>query len=265
MQNFHNCVPFYVSAYYLILLPLVGCSFHEDMNHFSSHKSNITDNFHKLSPQTTSDITIHGILLWASLGFLFPVGILIIRMSSREEPGSARFKAFFYVHVILQILSVLLATAGAVMSIKKFENSFDNSHQRLGLALYVVIWVQVFIGFFRPKRGKKERGVWYMLHWILGTIISLVGIINVYTGLNAYNRKTSRSTTLWTILFTAEVSFIAFFYLFQDKWEYMQKQGVTLGDLPITLSNQEIPERFNQKEMLPERCGKRNALMNLFD
>ena len=104
-----------------------------------------------------------------------------------------------------------------------------------------------------------------MLHWILGTILSLVGIINVYTGLNAYNRKTSRSTTLWTILFTAEVSFIPFFYLFQDKWEYMQKQGVTLGDLPITLSNQEIPESFIQKDVLPEPCGKRNALTNLFD
>uniref|UniRef100_A0A7N2R566 Cytochrome b561 domain-containing protein n=1 Tax=Quercus lobata TaxID=97700 RepID=A0A7N2R566_QUELO len=113
-------------------------------------------------------------------------------------------------------------------------------------------------------KGKKERGTWYMLHWILGTIMSLVGVINVYTGLNAYNRKTSRSTTLWTILFTVEVSFIAFFYLFQDKWEYMQKQGVTLGDLLITLSNQEIPERFNQKEVLPKPCGKRNALMNLF-
>ena len=45
----------------------------------------------------------------------------------------------------------------------------------------------------------------------------------------------------------------------------MQKQGVTLGNLPVTLSNQEIPERLNQKEMLPVTCGKRNALMNLFD
>ncbi|GMY37893.1 cytochrome b561 domain-containing protein At4g18260 isoform X1 [Fagus crenata] len=261
MQVFHKLVPFAVSAYYVILLPLVGCSFHEDMN---QHKS-IRDHFHKLSPQMKSDITIHGVLLWASLGFLFPVGILIIRMSSREETGSTRFKVFFYLHVILQILSVLLATAGAVMSIKKFENSFDNSHQRLGLALYVIIWVQVLIGFIRPKRGKKERGVWYIVHWMLGTIISLVGIINVYTGLYAYNRRTSKSTTLWTILFTAEVSFITFFYLFQDKWEYMQKQGVTLGNLPVTLSNQEIPERLNQKEMLPVTCGKRNALMNLFD
>jgi hypothetical protein len=55
-----------------------------------------------------SDITIHGVLLWASLGFLFPVGILIIRMSSREETGSTRFKAFFYLHVILQVSSSFL-------------------------------------------------------------------------------------------------------------------------------------------------------------
>jgi hypothetical protein len=55
-----------------------------------------------------SDITIHGVLLWASLGFLFPVGILIIRMSSREEPSSTRFKVFFYLHVILQVSSSFL-------------------------------------------------------------------------------------------------------------------------------------------------------------
>lgn len=101
---------------------------------------------------------------------------------------------------------------------------------------------------------------------MLGTVISLGGIINIYTGFNAYIKKTSRSATLWTILFTAEVSFIAFFYLLQDKWEYMQKQGVILGNLPITvLSNQEIPERLNQKELFPEPCGKLNALRNLFD
>lgn len=50
------------------------------------------------------------------------------------------------------MLSVLLATVGAAMSLKKFENSFDNSHQKLGLALYGAILVQGLIGFFRPHR-----------------------------------------------------------------------------------------------------------------
>jgi hypothetical protein len=26
---------------------------------------------------------------------------------------------------------------------------------------------------------------------------------------------------------------MAFFYLFQDKWEYMQKQGVILGNIEV--------------------------------
>lgn len=195
------------------------------------------------------------------------------------------------------------------MSLKKFENSFDNNHQKLGLALYGAILAQGLIGFFRPHRsihqnfhlfgltfsvfvkalefskhalycnlnaiqfviefcrGNKERSYWYLIHWILGTVVSLVGIINIYTGLKAYHERTLKSTTLWTILFTVEVSFIGLIYLFQDKLEYMKKQGVIIGsESSILSSNQDIPQSQTQKELLPVACGrKRNALENLFD
>lgn len=116
-------------------------------------------------------------------------------------------------------------------------------------------------------RGKKERSYWYLIHWILGTIVSLVGIINIYTGLKAYHQRTLKSTTLWTIIFTVEVTFIGLIYLFQDKLEYMKKQGVIGGSESILSSHQDIiPHRQNQKELLPVACGiKRNALGNLFD
>ncbi|KAL6197376.1 hypothetical protein ACLB2K_032985 [Fragaria x ananassa] len=260
-----------ISAYYLLLLlPLVVCSSHEDhqFNPSSSHKS-IKDNFHKLGPQMTFNVTVHGILLWFSIGLLMPIGILVIRMSVREEQGTTRAKVLFYFHVIFQILSVLLATAGAVMSIKNFENSFDNSHQRLGLALYVAIWVQALIGLFRPHRGKKERSVWYIVHWMLGTVISLVGIINIYTGLNAYHKRTRRSSGLWIILFTAELCVIVVYYLFQDKRDYIQNQGVVIDNdlnLAVRQLDQELAQRQNQTELMPQQpCGKQNALKNLFD
>lgn len=55
-------------------------------------------------------------------------------------------------------------------------------------------------------------------------------------------------------------------YLFQDKLEYMKKQRVIEGSDESTMSSyQDIPERQNQKEMLPVACGKINALGNLFD
>ncbi|XP_020232994.1 cytochrome b561 domain-containing protein At4g18260 [Cajanus cajan] len=261
------CKPVYilVASFYISVLLFSDCMAYKEENHSSTHK--ITNNkAYKVNQQKISDIAVHGLLLWVSTGFLMPLGILVIRGSIKAEPGSRRSKVLFYLHVCFQMLSVLLATVGAAMSLKKFENSFDNNHQKLGLALYGAILMQGLIGFFRPHRGKKERSYWYLLHWILGTIVSLVGIINIYTGLKAYHERTLKSTTLWTILFTMEVSFIGLVYLFQDKLEYMKKQGVIVGsESSIVSSNQDIPQRQTQKELLPVACGKRNALENLFD
>ncbi|XVF87184.1 hypothetical protein PTKIN_Ptkin18bG0098600 [Pterospermum kingtungense] len=270
MQVSHLLGSFTISSlYYVFLLPLVSSSTHGELVTASSNHKGIKENVHKPSPQMTSYIAVHGLLLWVSMGFLMPVGILTIRMANKEE-GGRRVKVLFYLHAMFQILAVLLATIGAVISIRNFENSFNNSHQRLGLALYGAIGMQILTAFYRPPRGNKRRSAWYLTHWILGTVTSLVGIINTYTGLKAYHKKTSRSTGIWTILFTAEVSFIAMFYLFQDKWEYIQKQGLVSGNnqQPTPSSDQEnVPTQRvnNRKVLLPEPCTKRNALMNLFD
>ncbi|XP_042518876.1 cytochrome b561 domain-containing protein At4g18260 [Macadamia integrifolia] len=230
----------------LALLPSVSSSSHEEKP-VKNHKRE-AQNIQKLSSELSFEIIVHGFLLWASMGFIMPVGILIIRMSNSLECGR-RLKVIFYFHAILQILSVLLATAGAVLSIKNFENSFSNNHQRIGLALYGVIWVQVLIGLFRPQRGTKGRSKWYIAHWALGTGVTTLGIINIYTGLQAYQKKTLRSTRLWTSLFTAEISFIGFLYLFQDKWNYMHKQKVILGNYPTMPTDGLITLTANQKEV----------------
>lgn len=194
------------------------------------------------------------------------------------------------------------------MSLRTLENSFNNNHQRLGLALYVAMWLQFLTGIFRPSRyiyvhkytiymylsmpqfshfsryyrlhcrGSKRRLKWFLLHWILGTIVSVVGIINVYTGIRAYQKKTSssRDSSIWTILFTAQLSCLVLFYLIQDKLEHFQKQRVVIDELDhhqntdtngrsndqtiqvVTRNDQE------QKVMVPQPCRKSNALVNLF-
>ncbi|KAB5534287.1 hypothetical protein DKX38_017373 [Salix brachista] len=259
MRIFHSAASLSIISYCAVSIPFVACSSYQD--HVEDRKFN-----HKqLSPKMVSDINLHGVLLWASMGFLMPLGVIAVRMSHREEGG--RRKALIYLHFVLQILSVLLATTGAILSIKSFENSFYNNHQRIGLGLYGAIWVQAVAGFLRPHRGNKRRSTWYFVHWILGTVISLVGIINIYTGFSAYRRKMSRSTRLLAILFTAQVSFMAFVYLFQDRWEHIQQQGVILGNIeaPITATASNQQNDQNQKVLVPERCGKRNSLRNLFD
>ncbi|TYI72925.1 hypothetical protein E1A91_D07G094000v1 [Gossypium mustelinum] len=201
---------------FILLVPSFVSSIDEDNN----------DNIKKvISHKLMFEITLHGFLLWASMGFLMPIGILAIRMSNGEECGR-KLQILFYVHAVSQILSVLLATTGAIMSIKNFNNSFNNHHQRLGVALYGIIWLQALTGVLRPWRGCKGRTVWFFAHWLLGTTVCILGVISIYTGLGAYYDKTSKSTKLWTIAFTVEITVIVLIYLFQDKWVHIQNQGV---------------------------------------
>ncbi|KAG4139400.1 hypothetical protein ERO13_D07G190000v2 [Gossypium hirsutum] len=236
----------------IIVLPLVSSSSQQHVKSIDSIADK-KDGIHKVSHKLMFEIRLHGFLLWASIGFLMPVGILAIRMSNRQECGT-RLKILFYVHVVSQILSLLISTAGAVMSVKNFNNSFNNHHQRLGLALYGIIWLQALTGVLRPCRGSKGRSGWFFAHWLLGTAISILGIINIYTGLRAYHEKTSRSIKPWTIVLTAEISLIAFVYLFQDKWLYIQKQGLILGDESVTPKQQDSSSTEKQKESSSEKC-----------
>ncbi|KAJ4837251.1 hypothetical protein Tsubulata_012276 [Turnera subulata] len=253
------CFAIYAVPVVMLLLPFANSS-PESLKTRNMQSSNKNSIHKQLSHRLQFEITLHGFLLWVSMGLLMPIGILAIRMSHREECGR-RLRILFYVHAVSQaasvqqMLSVLLSTAGAVMSIKNFSNSFSNHHQRIGVGLYGIVWLQSLIGFLRPRRGCKGRSVWFIVHWIVGTAVSLLGIINIYTGLQAYHQKTSRSIQLWTILFTIEVALMMSFYLFQDKWEYIQKQGVILGNETMRpTTEQEISPPEKQREYKAESC-----------
>ncbi|CAL4894868.1 unnamed protein product [Urochloa decumbens] len=185
----------------------------------------------ELTPKLSLQLKLHAFLLWCSVGFLMPIGVLLIRVSSNVKSAKT-VKLLFYCHVGSQIVAVVLATAGAVLSISNFENAFNNTHQRIGLALYGFIWLQPLIGFLRPDRGMRFRSAWYLTHWLLGIGICVVGVANVYIGLHTYQERTGRSARLWTVLLTVEVAAMAFVYLFQDRWNHVvrQEEAAALGD-----------------------------------
>ncbi|XP_075481890.1 cytochrome b561 domain-containing protein At4g18260-like [Primulina tabacum] len=141
-------------------------------NVLSSNKHEIPE----ITPQVSFQIKLHGFLLWASVGFLMPAAILIKRMSNRRE-SRRKQRIILYIHAITQVIAVLLATAAAVLSIIYFENSFNNDHQRVGLAIYGAIWLQTLIGMMRTHRESKGRSFWFLFHWLVGIAVSLLGVI----------------------------------------------------------------------------------------
>uniref|UniRef100_A0A6N2KLW3 Cytochrome b561 domain-containing protein n=1 Tax=Salix viminalis TaxID=40686 RepID=A0A6N2KLW3_SALVM len=101
MQLLQKLVSFIICAnlVILLLLPLVSSSQEhlKTTGNLTSSKNIIP----KSSPKLLFEITFHGFLLWVSMGFLMPVGLIAIRMSHREACGR-RLKILFYVHSISQ-------------------------------------------------------------------------------------------------------------------------------------------------------------------
>lgn len=97
-------------------------------------------------------------------------------------------------------------------------------------------------------RGVKARSVWYLIHWLIGIIICMVGIANVYIGLHTYHEKTSKSVRLWVVLFTLEVCLIGFAYLLQDRWQYILEQGARHCDEQIRPTDNISPSTSVNKE-----------------
>lgn len=52
----------------------------------------------------------------------------------------------------LQTIAVLASIAGAAVGIAKFDNKFAYTHERLGIALYVVVWLAPLVGLIRPEQ-----------------------------------------------------------------------------------------------------------------
>jgi hypothetical protein len=73
--------------------------------------------------------------------------------------------------------------------------------------------------------GVKSRPAWYAAHWLFGTAGVLLGFYNIYTGMHAYELMSGKSLRTINILFSIQLSFVAFVYLTQDRWQYFLEQG----------------------------------------
>lgn len=174
-------------------------------------------------------IQVHAWLMWSSMGLLFPLGAILIRYSrSQRDPDAvvspARPRVLFYLHIVVQCLAVALSTAGISVLLKHFGPIFEHTHMRLGLTLWIIAMMMPFIGLVRPVKGAPVRPYWYSVHWLLGTTVAVLGIINCYIGINIYQFIHGSIRTLNT-LFTVQVAFMGFAYVLQDRLTYILRQG----------------------------------------
>ncbi|CAI9770672.1 unnamed protein product [Fraxinus pennsylvanica] len=135
----------------------------------------------------TKKRNIHGILNVVSWGLLFPIGIIIARYL-KVFPSTDPL--WFYLHVSCQISAYAIGVAGWGTGLKLGSQSKGvqySVHRNIGIALFSLATVQIFALLLRPKKEHKYRLYWNIYHHGIGYAIVVLGIINVFKGLDILN------------------------------------------------------------------------------
>lgn len=107
-------------------------------------------------PEYHTLILGHGILAAVTFLGVVPVAILTAAFYSRNPHLGLR------IHISLQIMTLILATVVFVLGYFAVgpSRSLTNPHHGIGVAIYVLIWVQVIGGALvhRIEKGKPFRG-----------------------------------------------------------------------------------------------------------
>ncbi|KAK1420623.1 hypothetical protein QVD17_22363 [Tagetes erecta] len=145
---------------------------------------------------------IHGILNAVSWGILFPVGIIIARYV-RAFPSAD--PAWFYLHAFCQVSAYAIGVAGWGTGLKLGSDSKGvtySTHRSLGIALFSLATVQVFALFLRPNKDHKFRFYWNIYHHGIGYAILVLGVINVFKGLDILSPESKWRTSYIIVIST---------------------------------------------------------------
>ncbi|MCO5567297.1 hypothetical protein L7F22_020987 [Adiantum nelumboides] len=199
-------------------------------------------------------IIIHGWLMYVSFGLLFPVGALAARFMQiarkRKSPGKT-IANWYQIHLWSESIGMAIMVAGVVSGFAQLGISSTHSHQRVGYALWIMIWFHVLAAFFlRPPMGSMERGVWYIAHWLMGTAAIILGFYNMYSGIFIWETVfPHEKVRALNIVFSIQIGIMAFVYFATDRLDNFLLQIKNIGNklsLPKSTNGLEMNEKSIQ-------------------
>jgi hypothetical protein len=124
----------------------------------------------------TALVVLHALILGVAFVIVFPTGVLALRSG---------WKVAFGMHWMLQALASAASVVGLALAITLSiigveYNSFDETHQILGLVIIALVAVQVLSGFWHHRTFKQTgmRSPVTYSHLLLGRILIYGGMVN---------------------------------------------------------------------------------------
>ncbi|KAL8818325.1 MAG: hypothetical protein Q9191_007966, partial [Dirinaria sp. TL-2023a] len=167
-------------------------------------------------PQYRSLIRAHGIIAAIVFLLLVPTAILVRRFHKRN------YRLALRIHVWLQILTVLLLTTAIILSFISVgpRRNLTNPHHGIGLAIYVLVLVQFFGGWWIHRKERSRRMLYLsmkvMLHHWLGRAIALLGLAQIPLGLTLYGSPVA----LFVLYALAAFALVVIYFIL----EYVQER-----------------------------------------
>lgn len=162
-------------------------------------------------------IKAHGVLAAITFLGLVPAAIMFARFYGRSPLWARRL------HIWFQILTLILTTVLFILGFFAVgpQRSLSNPHHGIGVAIYVLILVQVIGGSLvhRKEKGKRRLHIplKLMLHQWFGRMIALLGIVQIPLGLTLYG-----SPQYLFILYTL-AAFVLLVTYFVLSWRHQRR------------------------------------------
>ncbi|EPS28071.1 hypothetical protein PDE_03017 [Penicillium oxalicum 114-2] len=163
-------------------------------------------------------IIAHGVIAAIVFLGLVPISILTIRYYSRWNPFWA-----FKLHAWFQTLTLLLSTVVFVLGWFAVgpQRSLTNPHHGIGLAIYVIVVFQAFLGWFlhrkESKRVRHHVPLKLVFHRWLGRTLAILGIVQIPLGLTLYGSPKVLFILYSVVVFALLVAYFVLSYLYDDE------------------------------------------------
>lgn len=153
--------------------------------------------------------------------FLIPLGATIIRFLAQAFPRPVPL----YLHAGMQISTFCLVIIGLAMGISTSEqnkNHFTNDHQKLGVAIIVLFFLQIPMGYIHHVNfvATGKRGLWSYAHIWNGRTVMVLGVVNGGLGLNFAGIKDPNEQfsgglvdKKWVIAYSVVAGIVGFVYI----------------------------------------------------
>jgi len=132
---------------------------------------------------TTGVRIAHGVLMGTAYAVFFPIGLLFARYG--KSGSGIWMKCHWFFQIYASVIGLTGIIIGYTLPVIQFETGW---HGQLGTVIFILTFIQVFMGLTRPHKVPGEdpttpRLIFEVVHVNLGKIILLMAIAQIVAGI----------------------------------------------------------------------------------